>query len=505
MRRVDFAAVSVAIRERCRTLGFATLRCDLQGTVLERDDHPALAAIGPRVEELVAAACQQWAAEPAPTVSTPGDHAMLVPVPEGAGRTRRGYTVALVVTGGGEQAARSAEMLRSMLRWMAEDVSKLVDNSDAVNDLTVQLTDSYETLDALYAIGRAMQGLGDPTTFINAAVQRLHASLRFTTIFVKLGSATPVVNLRDRVFLAGRRPGSFEELEKGTAESLLGAAGSGGFRIVTDDPRVTSDDHREALVVPLIRAQQSIGALVGMYKTGNDLSVSSYDIQLMESTAGFLGAFLDNVAVYEEQRQLFLGTVHALTAAIDAKDRYTHGHSERVAHLSAKLAQAIGMTPEQVHRVWIAGLVHDVGKIGVPEAVLCKQGKLTDEEFGHIKRHPEIGHHILKDIAPLADVLPGVMHHHEKFDGRGYPAKLVGEAIPVLARIIALADTFDAMSSTRSYRPAMPREKVLEEIRRCAGTQFDPDLALRFVELDFSEFDAMLDRSRAADAWAAAA
>jgi HD-GYP domain-containing protein (c-di-GMP phosphodiesterase class II) len=137
-------------------------------------------------------------------------------------------------------------------------------------------------------------------------------------------------------------------------------------------------------------------------------------------------------------------------------------------------------------------VVHDVGKIGVPEAVICKQGRLTDEEFAMIKKHPEIGYHILKDLAPLRDVLPGVLHHHERYDGKGYPHGLAGENIPLIARVLAVADTFDAMSSTRSYRPALPRERVLAEFEKCAGTQFDPIVAKAMLTIDLTEYDRLV-------------
>src|SRR5262249_35154893 len=127
-------------------------------------------------------------------------------------------------------------------------------------------------------------------------------------------------------------------------------------------------------------------------------------------------------------------------------------------------------------------------------AVRCKPGKLTEEEFGLIKLHPEIGHHILKDIPMLGDVLPGVLHHHERWDGRGYPHRIGGQNIPLVARIIALADTFDAMSSTRSYRPAMPRATVLAGIAPAAGSQLDPDLVARFRQVDLAEYDSMVER-----------
>jgi putative two-component system response regulator len=192
-----------------------------------------------------------------------------------------------------------------------------------------------------------------------------------------------------------------------------------------------------------------------------------------------------------------------MTAAIDAKDRYTRGHSERVGLMASKMAAAIGMDKTLVEQYRIAGLVHDVGKIGVPEGVLTKPGRLTDEEFAQIKLHPGIGYNILKDIPALSASLPGVLSHHERWDGRGYPNKISGEEIPLIARVLALADTFDAMSSNRSYRPALPRHKVLEEIARCAGSQFDPQLAPIFVKLDFTDFDAALEQHRDAEQKAA--
>ena len=149
-------------------------------------------------------------------------------------------------------------------------------------------------------------------------------------------------------------------------------------------------------------------------------------------------------------------------------------------------------TEAEARRIYLAGLVHDVGKIGVPEQVLRKTGKLDEEEFSWIRKHPEIGSRILKDIPQMDDILPAVLHHHERWDGAGYPARIAGEEIPIFARIVALADAFDAMSSTRTYRSARPREFVLAEVRRCSGTQFDPALVEPFLSIDFTEYDLLV-------------
>jgi HD-GYP domain-containing protein (c-di-GMP phosphodiesterase class II) len=189
---------------------------------------------------------------------------------------------------------------------------------------------------------------------------------------------------------------------------------------------------------------------------------------------------------------MFAGTVHALIRAIDAKDPYTRGHSDRVAVFAQLLARAAGLPDDMVARSYLCGTVHDLGKIGVPEAVLCKPGRLTDEEFARIKEHPTIGHRILADIPHLQEVLPGVLEHHEKWDGTGYPGRLTGEAISLLGRVVCVADCFDAMTSARVYRPARPVAEVLEEIRRCAGTHFDPALAEAFARIPVATLESIV-------------
>jgi len=252
----------------------------------------------------------------------------------------------------------------------------------------------------------------------------------------------------------------------------------------------------QVLVYPIARAGEVIGAFLAGDKNGPDMEVTNIDLKMFQAAAGYVAILLENASLYEDQHDMFLGTVRALTASIDAKDPYTCGHSERVADLAASLARALGLNTDAVERIRIAGLVHDIGKIGVPEAILRKPGRLTDDEVVAMKSHPAIGHRILQDIKQLADVLPGVLHHHERYDGKGYPQGLAGEGIPLSARIIALADSFDAMSSNRTYRAALPRAKVLSEIRACAGAQFDPRMAEVFVTMDFAPYDRAVAKHR---------
>src|SRR5690606_13716278 len=236
-----------------------------------------------------------------------------------------------------------------------------------------------------------------------------------------------------------------------------------------------SEHARQIIAVPLQRQDDVLGCLFAIDKNTDDFD--SVDSKLLNSIANESAIYLENAMLFEDVHDLMMGLIHSLTSAVDAKDAYTCGHSERVALLTRQLAREMRLPEQSVERFYMAGLLHDVGKIGVPERVLQKEGKLTDEEFGLIKKHPEIGARILSDIKQIEDILPGVLHHHERWDGRGYPHGLAGKDIPLMGRVICLADAFDAMTSNRTYRKAMPLEVAMEEIRRTAGTQFDPELA----------------------------
>jgi len=178
-----------------------------------------------------------------------------------------------------------------------------------------------------------------------------------------------------------------------------------------------------------------------------------------------------------------LATIQALAGAVDAKDPYTQGHSMRVAKFAADLARYMGNPKEFIELVYKTATLHDVGKIGVPDSVLSKPSRLDAEEKAIMESHSVLGELIVKKAPQLHDVLPGVRHHHERWDGKGYPDKLMGKDIPLLARYISIADTFDAMTSDRPYRKALPDDVALEEIRRKAGEQFDPELAESFVRM----------------------
>ncbi len=198
----------------------------------------------------------------------------------------------------------------------------------------------------------------------------------------------------------------------------------------------------------------------------------------------------NNKIFYKELRELFYKTIRAISNALDTKDSYTNGHSLRVTLYSMILAKQLGLDEDYMEDIEIAGLLHDIGKIAMPKSILCKNGKLTDEEFAIMKSHPVRGEKIVINIKKLQMISEWVKSHHERWDGKGYPDALKGENIPLAGRIIALADTYDAMTSTRPYRTALSHETAISEIKRCAGTQFDPRLADIFVSLSDEIDDA---------------
>lgn len=244
--------------------------------------------------------------------------------------------------------------------------------------------------------------------------------------------------------------------------------------VATVDGKINQDENVMGLMVAINRI--------------NKQDFDCPDAKLFNSVANGCAVFVENGRLFGDLKELFIGSLKAMTSSIDAKDEYTRGHSERVACISRWIAQRLEgrlrLSDERIHKVYLTGLLHDIGKLGVAEAVLRKKGKLTRQEFDCIKMHPSIGAGILDGIKQMRDIVPGVLCHHERIDGKGYPNGWAGDKIPLTGRIIAVADSFDAMTSRRTYRDAMTLEEALEEIKRCLGTQFDEDVGGAFVNSD---------------------
>lgn len=238
---------------------------------------------------------------------------------------------------------------------------------------------------------------------------------------------------------------------------------------------------RSILAVPLKIEDRLIGVVEAVNKR-DGATFDENDTRLLVSLASSAAMAIHKAQLYRDLNNLFLNTIKAMANAIEAKDPYTRGHSERIRNFSLVIGRELGLAGDAIKDIEISALLHDVGKIGVPEAVLRKQGKLTDEEAAEIQKHPVIGATMLADIRELAAAIPGIRHHQERYDGKGYPDALSGEAIPLLARIIAVADTFDAMTSDRPYRKGLADDVAIAEIRKHAGVQFDPACAAAFIQ-----------------------
>jgi putative nucleotidyltransferase with HDIG domain len=274
------------------------------------------------------------------------------------------------------------------------------------------------------------------------------------------------------------------------------------------------DNVRDIIAVPLYGKSKAGGRFTQMPENGRcamGLMVAinkiekpdfdSTDVKLFNCVANGCAVFIENGRLFADLKGLFIGSLRALTNSIDAKDQYTRGHSERVAFVSRwiaeRLAESQQLTEEDIHKVYLAGLLHDIGKMGIGETVLRKYGKLSEDEFVQMKTHPSVGAGILGEIEQMRDIVPGILQHHERCDGSGYPNGLHSEEISLVGKIIGLADSFDAMTSKRTYRVAMSVGKALAEIEENLGTQFDETVGYAFLNSDVEQlWDIMQDGFR---------
>ena len=252
------------------------------------------------------------------------------------------------------------------------------------------------------------------------------------------------------------------------------------------------------IVVPVARQDVQYGWLLALNRGQHDTNpfmlenrpmplpgddeFGTEEAALLHTAARALAGHARNAQLFREKELLLIGVVRAMINAIDAKDAYTWGHSDRVALSARRLGEQLQLDSLECERLYTAGLLHDIGKIGVPDRILQKAGPLTDDEFNEIKKHPQIGHAILQHLQQLSYVLPGVLHHHESIDGRGYPHALRGDDIPLFGRILAVADTYDAMTSCRPYRTAMPPDVARSRLREGAGRQWDARIVAAFLD-----------------------
>ncbi|MBT3881095.1 MAG: CHASE2 domain-containing protein [Candidatus Scalindua sp.] len=253
-----------------------------------------------------------------------------------------------------------------------------------------------------------------------------------------------------------------------------------------DLPHVNINNLHCLLAIPLIVKKQTIGIFYLYNKLASKISPSaeftSDELRLISSFTHQIAVAIENHRLHVDIHDIFLDYIKSIASALDARDTYTHGHSHRVAEFSVEIGKQLGLSEGELEFLELSATIHDIGKIGISESVLNKPGKLTNEEFLIIKSHPVKGSKILEPMSRLHALMPGVRNHHERYDGKGYPDGLKGEENHLVARIISIADTYDAMTSSRVYRKGLPPEVAYKEIEKGAGTQFDPKLAKLFVD-----------------------
>jgi len=265
------------------------------------------------------------------------------------------------------------------------------------------------------------------------------------------------------------------------------------IQMVTADSAVLDDKERKflfqnqfktVLILPFIHGEELLGfGMVCEARSPDRSSFSKIDIEFYKTLANHIGVSIHNAQLFSRNKTIFLNTIQALAAAVDARDTYTHDHSRKVTDYAVKIAEKMNLQEEQITTLKIAGLLHDIGKIGINDKVLLKSGKLTEEEFNELTTHPAKAVKILDAVEELNNVTEVIVAHHERYDGKGYPNKLKGEEIPLESRIIAVADSYDAMTSSRSYRKQLKKDKAIEEIKRCSETQFDPQVVEAFLNI----------------------
>jgi response regulator RpfG family c-di-GMP phosphodiesterase len=270
-----------------------------------------------------------------------------------------------------------------------------------------------------------------------------------------------------------------------------GDPGPGGALAI----RIYEDRDGGTLFVPMVAKERLVGG-IELEPAVRDKSLSAPNQKVLYALASQAAIFIENARLERDVRAMFLNIIVSLAGAVDTKDAYTHGHSLRVARMAVILGRASGMRRDGLEPLLLSAILHDVGKIGIPDQILKKPERLTSEEFDIMKGHVTAGARLLSHIPALEQVLPGILHHHESWDGSGYPDGLVGEDIPLPGRIILVADAFDAMTTDRVYRKGMLVQTALERIEQAAGTQFDPGLAaLLRREHDRGEIDDEMTKS----------
>jgi putative nucleotidyltransferase with HDIG domain len=377
----------------------------------------------------------------------------------------------------------SPETFDRIIPGIARCLENLLKLEGDIEDLSSEVVHGYEELSLISALSARLGSEMDVDTLCRLVVEEADRILTARTIFIMLLD-TEKNDLATR-FSLGRDRSAAGDFRAAVSSGLFGHVFGQGAPVtvcdITADPRISLPwSAKSILCVPLIADAKPLGMLIATDKLSGE-EFWSPELKLMGIFASEVASSLRKAYLYEVINKLFLSTVEALATAIDAKDPCTYGHSRRVARVSVAICAELGMAKERIRNVELASFLHDIGKIGTPESILQKPGSLLPEEYEKIKEHPAKGAEILSTIAEFREIVTWIRHHHEWYDGKGYPDRIAAEEIPLEARVITIADAFDAMTTDRPYRKGMPPDTVLKIMEQFASVQFDPAVLLAFA------------------------
>ncbi|HEX9079978.1 MAG TPA: HD domain-containing phosphohydrolase [Desulfuromonadaceae bacterium] len=373
---------------------------------------------------------------------------------------------------GTPKAASAAALLSATLATDAER-----------RDLVRETLSKYREINLLYDVTEKLAASLDPHDVADLAIGETlkmvpadHASMMIFDD--KTGYLQTIAEVG-----AGIEPKGIVEIGKGISGNVIT---NGKAEIVNDvlsDSRyVAGGASLRSLMCAPLRLKDRVMGVINVGRSGEG-GFTAEELKLLSAVTLQTASAIENARLYDTLKETFLTSVYTLAETIEMRDPYTGGHTKRVMEYSLAIGRALALDDAEQERLRLAAALHDVGKIGVRDCVLLKNGKLTDEEFDEIRKHPLHGENILKYIKYFAPVIPGVKQHHERYDGKGYPDGLKGEEIDLIARIIAVGDTYDAMTTDRPYRRGLEQAVALQEIRRCSGAQFDPAVVEAFLGL----------------------
>ena len=397
-----------------------------------------------------------------------------------------------------DKRASYPKFMQQILKMFIASFNDAFKNNKQMELVSSELAQTYEELMLLYKMSANMKMTQSDSNYLQMACDSLTELVNVEGIAIflekKVGDAKRLILTAGAGHIALDH--KQEDMHEILFERLIGEVEAGGDALLDSEVDAPFKYEwfgkvRNIIAVPLHGKDRVIGMMVATNRL-NKADFDSIDAKLFNSVANECAVFIENQSLFRDLKELFIGSLKALTNSIDAKDQYTRGHSERVALISKWIAERYSQVTgeldnDAIQKIYLAGLLHDIGKIGISEAVLGKIGKLTDDEYKQMKAHPTIGAGILSEIRQMADIVPGVLCHHERPDGKGYPKGLCGEDIPLVGKIVMIADTFDAMTSKRTYRDALSVETAIAEIEKGLGGQFDPEIGSIFLNSDIDK------------------